>query len=61
MVTVDIPKVTIEKPFIAMKEDNTYELRVPAPRVCMNTSSALGPDLDGLNDKVCDFTRAFIA
>jgi hypothetical protein len=32
-VTVDIPKVTVEKPLIAMKEDNTYELH-------MNTSSA---------------------
>jgi hypothetical protein len=60
-VTVDIPKVTVEKPFIAMKEDNTYELRVPAPRVRMNTSSALGPDLDGLNDEVRDFTRVFVA
>lgn len=59
-VTVDIPKVIVGKPFIAMKEDNTYELRVPAPWVHMNTSSALGPDLDGLNDKVCDFTRVFV-
>lgn len=53
------PRVTVEKPFIAMENDGTYKLRVPAPR--FRHEAALGPDLDGESDSVRDFSAVRVA
>jgi len=60
-VTVDVPNVTVEKPFVVMKEDKkTFELRVPSPRFPKD-GQANGADLIGTNDDVRDFTNVRIA
>jgi len=55
----DEPKVVVEKPFVAIREDGeTFELRVPKPRVRLDgTKGQFGPDLIGNDDDVRDFSN----
>jgi len=72
-VTVTNPAITVEKPFVVLRDDGTYELRVPRPRIRNNAKgksgadedngrdSPLGPDLTGETDDARDFTRVHVA
>lgn len=64
-VTLDIPSVTVEKPFLVMETSDPankkYKLHVPQPRIRSKGSAALGADLVGADDHVRDFTRVYVA
>uniref|UniRef100_A0A7S3XUP5 Uncharacterized protein n=1 Tax=Heterosigma akashiwo TaxID=2829 RepID=A0A7S3XUP5_HETAK len=70
-VTVDAaPALTVEKPFVALRPDGRFELRVPAPRqrraegpaaAAAAAAGPLGPDLEGADDDVRGFERVFVA
>lgn len=61
-VTVDsAPRITVEKPFIALRDDKKYDLHVPAPRKRDQGGDALGTDLSGETDDVRDFSRVYVA
>lgn len=66
-VTVNVPAVTVEKPFVAMRDDGGgFELRVPAPRRRTTNpeeeeAAPLGSDLTGSDDDVRDFSDVMVA
>ena len=55
----DTPKVVVDKPFVAVKDDGeTFELRVPKARIRTDDAAegSFGPDLTGEDDDVRDFS-----
>ena len=58
---VEAPKVRMEKPYVALREDrHTFELRVPKP--LFGPESVLkGPLLDGSNERVINFNKVKMA
>jgi hypothetical protein len=57
-VTVSQPRIRVEKPFVALKEDGLqYELRVPLPHY----AETIGPHLDGSDERVVDFSSVKVA
>lgn len=67
-VTIDAsPNMVIEKPFIALKEEDTtkFELHIPKPRLKKNKddvdSTTIGPDLNGENNERRDFANVKVA
>jgi hypothetical protein len=61
-VTVHVPTITVEKPFIIVdNDDGKYKLRIPVPRKRQEGGSAWGPDLNGTNDTIRDFSAVRVA
>eukprot|EP00808_Paulinella_micropora_P022841 g55194.t1 len=63
-VTVDAsPKVTVEKPFVVLKDvtRQAFELRIPKPRIRDGGAGPLGADLIGNEDVRVDFSHVRVA
>ena len=48
--------IRVEKPFVVMKDDGAFELRVP-----QSTRDEVGTAMDGSNESIRDFSRVFVA
>ncbi len=61
--TLEIPLVTVEKPFIVLNDDGKYDLHVPAPRIrTPENNKALGSSLEGSdNDSIRPFEKVKVA
>ena len=66
-VTVHVPTVTVEKPYLVLDQHKRYKLHVPQPRFAQPTTSdhapimGLGPILTADTDDIRDFSQVYVA